>query len=99
MTNPYLCAEHEGITLIDGWAQVYRPTGEIEALLLRDNLQAEGIDAQIFSQKDHMYPVGFGDLSIVRLIVPVWQYAQAREVIREHMDGEGEVIFAEEDPL
>jgi hypothetical protein len=93
-TDPYLCAEHGRIPIIEGWAQVYSTTGEFEMQLLRDNLQAEGIDAQIYSQKSHTYPVDMGELSIVRLMVPVWQYGQALEVIREHMDTEGEVVFA-----
>lgn len=93
-TNPYLCGDHLNVRIIEGWAQVYSTTGEFEALLLRDNLQAEGIEAQVFSQKSHIYPVELGELSIVRLMVPVWQYAPALEVIREHMDTDGEVVFA-----
>lgn len=92
--TPWLCPAHENLRIIEGWVQVYSTTGEFEALLLRDNLQAEGVDAQIFSQKDHIYPVEMGELSIVRLMVPVWQYAPALELIREHMDTEGEVVFA-----
>lgn len=93
-TDPCRCEEHASIPIIEGWAQVYSTTGELEAQLLRDNLQAEGVDSQIFSQKSHIYPVDMGELSIVRLLVPVWQYAQALEVIRQHMDAEGEVLFA-----
>ena len=92
--DAFLCEEHRNVRMIEGWAQVYSTTGEIEAQLLRDNLQAEGIDAQMFSQKDHMYPVDIGELSIVRVVVPVWEYGQALEVIRDHMDTEGEVVFA-----
>lgn len=90
----YLCDEHRGTTIIQGWAQVYSTTGEFQAQLLRENLQSEGVDAQIFSQKDNMLSVDLGELSIVRLLVPVWEYEQALQVIRAHMDTEGEVAFA-----
>jgi len=93
-TDPYVCAEDSGIPISEGWAQVYSTTSEVEAQLLRENLQAEGITATIISQKDHNFPVGLGELAIVRIMVPVWQYGGALEVIRGHMDAEGEVLFA-----
>lgn len=89
-----LCRDHAEVMVIEGWAQVYSTTREFEAQLLRENLRAEGVDAHIFSQRDKMFPVDLGDLSIVRLLVPVWEYEQARQVIQEHMDPEGEVAFA-----
>lgn len=92
--EPYVCTEHRTVPLIGGWAQVYSTTTEWEAQLVRDNLRAEGLEAQIYSQKDHMYPVDFGELAIVRVLVPVWEYGSATNTIREHMDTEGEVVFA-----
>ncbi len=92
--EPFLCEDHREVRMIEGWAQVYSTTGEIEAQLLRENLRAEGIDAQTFSQKDHIYPVDLGELSIVRVMVPVWEYGAALETIRDHMDTVGEVMFA-----
>jgi hypothetical protein len=92
--DPFVCDEHRPIPLIGGWAQVYSTTGEFEAQLLRENLRAEGVEAQMYSQKDHMYPVDMGELSIVRLMVPVWEYNAALGIIRSHMDLEGEVAFA-----
>lgn len=89
-----LCDRHRDITVIEGWAQVYSPTTEFEAQLLRDNLRAEGIDAQIYSQRDRVFSVDLGELSIVRLLVPVWEYENALALIREHMDSGGEVAFA-----
>lgn len=93
-TTPYLCDEHGSVPIIGAWAQVYSTTGEFEAQLLRENLQAEGLEAEIFSQKDHIYPVDLGELSIVRIMVPLWRFGTARETIREHMDTRGEVVFA-----
>ena len=90
----FLCSEHRRVRVTEGWAEVYTTTSEFEAQLLRDNLRAEGIDAQIFSQRDSIFSVDLGELSIVRLLVPVWTYLDAREVIREHMDTGGEVAFA-----
>jgi hypothetical protein len=90
----HLCADHDGIPVIQGWAQVYSNTSEFEAQLLRENLIAEGIEARIFSQKDAMFSVDLGELSIVRILVPAWEYERAEEIIRNHMDAEGEVAFA-----
>jgi hypothetical protein len=90
----FLCREHEGVMVIEGWAQVYSAPNEFEAQLLRENLRAEGIDAQIYSQRDTSFSVDLGELSIVRLLVPVWEYEHALHVIREHMAAEGDVAFA-----
>lgn len=89
-----LCAEHAQVRVMDGWAQVYSATSDVEAQLLRDNLRAEGIEAQVFSQRDRAFSVDLGELSIVRLLVPVWEYDRALQIIREHMDTAGEVVFA-----
>jgi hypothetical protein len=89
-----LCGEHAKIPIIEGWAQVYSTTSDIEAQLLRENLVAEGIDTQVFSQKDKMFNLDLGELSIVRLLVPVWEFETALRTIREHMDAQGEVSFA-----
>ena len=90
----FLCQEHRAVRMTEGWAEVYTTTSEFEAQLLRDNLRAEGIDAQIYSQRDRIFSVDLGELSIVRLLVPVWSYLDAMEVIRSHMDTGGEVAFA-----
>jgi len=89
-----LCEEHGAITVIEGWAQVYSTASEFEASLVRQNLEAEGIDARIFSQRDRIFSVELGELSIVRLLVPVFAYDQALGLIRDHMDPDGEVSFA-----
>lgn len=89
-----LCSAHAAVPIIEGWAQVYSTTGEMDAQLVRDNLQAEGIDAQVFSQRDRSFSLDLGELSIVRVLVPVWEYATALQLIRGHMDVEGEVVFA-----
>lgn len=92
--HAFLCDAHSDVKVIEGWAQIYSTTSEFEAQLVRENLRAEGIDSQIYSQKDSILSVDIGELSIVRLLVPVWEYSHALELIREHMDEGGEVVFA-----
>ncbi len=41
-----------------------------------------------------MLSVDLGELSIVRLLVPAFEYERAIGIIRQHMDAEGEVAFA-----
>jgi hypothetical protein len=92
--HAFVCTDHSDIRMIGRWAQIYTTTSEFEAQLILENLHAEGVDAQIFSQKDRIFSVDLGELSIVRLLVPVWEYAQALELMRTRMDTEGEVVFA-----
>jgi hypothetical protein len=93
-TVSYLCPDHSDIEVIEGWAQIYSTADDVEARLIRENLQAEGIDAEVLSQKDHVWSVDLGELSQVRLLVPAYQYAAARSVLAEHMTLQGEVAFA-----
>ena len=92
--RPALCAEHSAVPVIEGWSQVYTTGAEIEAHLIVENLRAEGIDAQLYTQRDRSFPVDVGELSIARVLVPVWEHEQALQTIRERMDTEGEVLFA-----
>ena len=92
--TPALCADHASVPVIEGWSQVYSTADELEARLLADNLRAEGIDAQSYSQADHVFPVDLGDLAISRVLVPVWEHGAALDVIRSYMDTRGEVVFA-----
>lgn len=90
----YLCPDHHSVPVIAGWAQVYTTADDVEADLIRENLQSEGIDASVFSQKDHTLTVDLGDLSPVRVLVPAYAYRQASAVLERHMDDRGEVMFA-----
>jgi RNA polymerase subunit RPABC4/transcription elongation factor Spt4 len=93
--RPALCDTHASVPLIENWAQVYSTSDGFEAGLIAQNLQAEGIDAQVFDQKDdNVFPVDLGELAIVRVLVPVWDFAQALEVVTSYMDSSGEVAFA-----
>jgi hypothetical protein len=92
--RPALCESHRHIPVIERWSQVYSTTRDIEANLIAENLKAEGIDAQIYSQNDRIFAVDLGELSIVRILVPVWEHQQAMEIIGAYMDSSGEVVFA-----
>lgn len=91
---PARCARHASIPIIEQWAQVYSATSDIDGTLVAENLRAEGIDAQVYSQKDDIFPVDLGELAIVRVMVPVWEFEQALEVVVDRMDSAGEVAFA-----
>jgi hypothetical protein len=73
---------------------VYTTSDDVEASLIRDNLQSEGIDAEVLSQKDRSFAIDLGDLSPVRVLVPAFEYEGAQAVITAHMDAAGEVQFA-----
>jgi len=91
----FLCPEHHALEIVDGWAQVYTTSDDTEAQLVRDNLRAEGTDAEVLSQKDHFaVPVDFGDLAPVRVLVPAYAFSEAMDVLSRHMDSLGEVSFA-----
>ncbi|MBI4545421.1 MAG: DUF2007 domain-containing protein [Gemmatimonadetes bacterium] len=93
--GPHLCPDHESVAVVDGWAQVYTTNDDIEAELIRENLQAEGIQAQVLSQKDHFsFTVALGGLSPVSVLVPADEYGEAQRLIRGHMDARGGVAFA-----
>jgi hypothetical protein len=90
-----LCGRHAAVMLIEGWAQVYGTSDDISAQLIRDNLRLEGVDAEVFSQKDHFaFTADMGDLSPVRVMVPAEQFEDALRIVREYMDRRGEVRFA-----
>lgn len=88
------CAEHAGVAIMEGWAEVLSLPDEVAAHLIEENLRAEGIEARILSQKDHSaFPVEFGDLARVRILVPTFAYQEADRVLAAHRDAVGEVSF------
>lgn len=90
-----LCEIHASVPVVEQWAQVYSTNDGIEAGLIVQNLQAEGIDAQVYDQKDdNVFPVDLGELSIVRVLTPVWQFGEASDLVNAYMDSAGEVTFA-----
>lgn len=90
----HACPDHARVPVIEGWAQVYTTSDEVEAELISDNLKSDGIDAAVLSQKDQMFNVDLGELSPVRILVPAYEYVGAMTLLTSHMDLSGEVSFA-----
>lgn len=94
----FICEDHRQIPVEQGWAQVYTTSDDLEAQLIRGNLEEAGVDARVLSQKDHFaVPVDLGDLSPVRVMVPAFSYEEAMHLIAMHMDGAGEVRFGDDE--
>lgn len=93
-TRHHACPLHASVAVIEGWAQVYSTSDTVEADLIRDNLQSEGVDAAVLSQKDQSFNVDLGELSPVRILVPAYGYLDAMNLLVSHMDLRGEVVFA-----
>ncbi len=68
--------------IIEGWAVVKTVSYEHQAEMVCDQLQAAGIEATVFSQKDHVNAVFLGDLSEVKILVPQEKLAEALEVCK-----------------
>jgi hypothetical protein len=90
----FACPDHGAIPVVEGWAQVYSTSDTFEADLIKENLQSEGLDAAVLSQKDQSFTVDLGDLSPVRILVPAYEYLDATRLLEAHMDAAGEVAFA-----
>jgi hypothetical protein len=90
----FACPDHATIPVMEGWAQVYTTSDTFEADLIKENLQSEGLDAAVLSQKDRSFSVDLGDLSPVRILVPAYEYLDATRLLAAHMDSSGEVAFA-----
>lgn len=90
----HLCDRHRDVDVVEGWAQVYSTANDIEAGLIRDNLEAEGMDARILSQKDHMLTFDLGEFAQVRILVPAYSHDRALRVLAQHTTDRGDVAFA-----
>lgn len=91
----FVCEQHAEVPLISGWAQVYSAGDDVDAELIRENLNADGIESRVLSQRDHnVFAANVGELNQVRVLVPAYDYEVAKDLIEEHTDIEGEVTFA-----
>lgn len=81
------CPEHASVRLVQGWAEVLRTVDDAEAELLTGRLRAVGLDAHVLSQKDHVHVLSVGGLAVVRVLVPAWQWSQARAALAETAEG------------
>jgi len=66
----------------DDWVLVYTAFSEIDADMLKENLESAGISASVLSQKDSSFPAP-GDLSTVKLFVKKADVHDALEFIQE----------------
>jgi len=64
------------------WVLVYTAFNEIDADMLKENLESAGIAASILSQKDSSFPAP-GDLSTIKLFVKKADVPDAIEFIQE----------------
>lgn len=90
----HACRDHAEIPVFEGWAQLYTTANEVEAELIRENMEAEGIDAEVLSQHDRALAFSLGDFSRIRVLVPAFAYLEAQPILSRHMDASGEVSFA-----
>ena len=61
---------------------VFTTFDQIEAEMLKSNLEGAGIDSLILSQKDRNYPA-VGDLSVVKLLVDKKNIEDAMDIIKD----------------
>jgi|SRR3990170_6241987 len=66
----------------EDWVLVYTSFSEIEADMLKENLESAGIPASVLSQKDSSFPAP-GDLSTIKLFVKKADVPEALEFIQE----------------
>jgi len=66
----------------EDWVLVYTAFNEIDADMLKENLESAGIAASILSQKDSSFPAP-GDLSTIKLFVKKADVPEALEFIQE----------------
>jgi len=67
---------------------VARRSGDAQAQFAVDALRAEGLDAEVFSQKDHAHMIGVAGMAVVRVLVPAAQYRAATAILAEGGDSE-----------
>ncbi len=90
-----LCAEHDDVTLLQGWAEVTRTTHEPEAELLAEGLRMSGVEAFVLSQKDHAHMLAVGGMAVVRVLVPAWRYTDALALLADGPSSHGEPTSAD----
>jgi hypothetical protein len=66
----------------EDWVLVYTTFSEIEAAMLKENLENAGIPASVLSQKDSSFPAP-GDLSTIKLFVKKVDVLEALEFIQD----------------
>ncbi|MFY8161844.1 MAG: DUF2007 domain-containing protein [Candidatus Kapaibacteriota bacterium] len=73
------------------WIQVYSTNTEIDAELIKQNLENNDIPANILSQVDSTRQFTVGFLAIVKIFVEKNNYDKAKEIIDAINNGEFEI--------
>lgn len=67
----------------EGWISAFSCTTDYEADLVRDRLDASGVNAVVLTQRDHAFNLTVGDMSGVHVMVQEVDLEAARAVIAE----------------
>lgn len=73
------------------WVLVYTTNTEIDAELIKQNLENNGIKANILSQVDSTRQFTIGFLAVVKIFVEQENYNKAKEIITSIENGEFEI--------
>ncbi len=71
------------------WVTVYTTYDNIEAAMLKSNLESAGIETVIIDKKDSSFPV-WGDLSVIKLDVRREDAEKARRIIDDIQENDKE---------
>lgn len=71
------------------WEVLTEVQGRLEADLLKTYFEAYGIDVELFQEAvgHHIYPVTINGLGRVQLFVSKEQAREARQLLKEYIDG------------
>ncbi|MBL7996474.1 hypothetical protein JNM05_13990 [bacterium] len=69
--------------VIEGWAVVKTVNYEHQAKLISGQLESLGVENTILSQKDHTNVVWVGDLSEIKILVPLEKLQQALDICKD----------------
>ncbi|SHK94664.1 putative signal transducing protein [Rhodothermus profundi] len=70
------------------WIVVFQSSTDYEADMVRDRLDAAGIPAIVFTQRDHVFNLNVGNLAQVSVRVPASYAEAARQLLAETVDDE-----------
>lgn len=71
---------------MSGWVEILFTYDEVEARIVKELLEAEGISAIIESEKISPYPVNIGRIGEVRVMIKEEDLAKAKDVLRAMND-------------
>jgi hypothetical protein len=74
---------------MNGWVEILFTYDEVEAQIVKQLLEGEGIRVVIDSAKIRPYPVSIGRIGEVRVMVREEEFERAREILRAMEDRTG----------